>query len=305
MEMDQYDHGMLNRKENKKRNPIRNSKRVTLFLVAIIIVSVCVIFVLDWMVEDDAAWSPDYPKADLSAAIMKDRLSEEEYRQLFHQTGLGKQAVDEVRENNPSEQWSELFNGYQENFFSSGNYDCDRIGIITFEERVRNGKGIPVGSFQIPDLKNGDVLITKSTHSIGWRHGHAAIVTDAARGETLEAILLGQPSAIQNVSKWQSYSSFILLRLKNDNVGNAERIAKYAKDNMNELSYWLLTGIPQKSPKEIKKTQCSHLVWYPYNHFGYDIDSDGSWLVTPKDIANSGYFEVVQVFGVNPEEIWP
>ena len=67
----------------------------------------------------------------------------------------------------------------------------------------------------------------------------------------------------------------------------------------------MLTGIPDKAPADLKKTQCSHLVWYPYAQFGYDIDSDGSWLVTPKDITNSEYLEVVQVYGVDPEEIWP
>ena len=76
------------------------------------------------------------------------------------------------------------------------------------------------------------------------------------------------------------------------------------KKTILDIPYGLLTGIPNKEPDTIKKTQCSHLVWYPYKHFGYDIDSDGSWLVTPKDIANSDLFEVVQVYGVNPEEIW-
>ena len=72
-----------------------------------------------------------------------------------------------------------------------------------------------------------------------------------------------------------------------------------------DIPYGLFTGIPNKAPENINKTQCSHLVWYPYFHFGYDLDSDGSWLVTPKDIANSDLLEIVQVYGVNPEEIWP
>jgi hypothetical protein len=39
--------------------------------------------------------------------------------------------------------------------------------------------------------------------------------------------------------------------------------------------------------------------------FGYDADYDGSWLVTPKDIANSDLFEIVQIYGVDPADIWP
>jgi len=77
---------------------------------------------------------------------------------------------------------------------------------------------------------------------------------------------------------------------------------------MNDMPYNLFVGLlSKKNPNtdNIIGTQCSHLVWYPFMQNGYNIDSDGSWLVTPKDIANSNLFEVVQVFGVNPSEIWP
>ncbi len=116
---------------------------------------------------------------------------------------------------------------------------------------------------------------------------------------------MGNPSDFQNISKWETYPTFIQLRLKDDPKMDAEKIAKYAKESICGISYGLVAGIPKKAPDIIKKTQCAHLVWYPYMHFGYDIDSNGSWLVIPKDIANSDYFQVVQVYGVNPEEIWP
>ena len=77
---------------------------------------------------------------------------------------------------------------------------------------------------------------------------------------------------------------------------------------MDNIPYGLTIGLlSKKNPNliNIKSTQCSHLVWYPFKQFGYDIDSDGSWLVTPKDIANSDLFEVVQIYGVDPSDIWP
>ena len=116
-------------------------------------------------------------------------------------------------------------------------------------------------------------------------------------------MVLGQPTLFMNVSKWQTYPSFIQLRLKDKDTA-PEKIAAYAKKELLGVRYGLLTGIPVKAPEQIKKTQCAHVVWYPFQHFGFDLDSDGSWLVTPKDIANSDLLEVVQVFGVNPEEIW-
>lgn len=38
--------------------------------------------------------------------------------------------------------------------------------------------------------------------------------------------------------------------------------------------------------------------------FIFILDSDAGMIVTPKDIANSPLLEVVQVYGVNPEDIW-
>ena len=38
---------------------------------------------------------------------------------------------------------------------------------------------------------------------------------------------------------------------------------------------------------------------------GFDLDSDGGRIVTAKDIANSSLLEVVQIFGVDPDAIWP
>jgi uncharacterized protein YycO len=161
-----------------------------------------------------------------------------------------------------------------------------------------------VKGFEILDVRNGDIFITKGTHSLGWRHGHAAIVTDETKGETLEAICIGEKVVLQSIDKWRTYPSFIQLRLKDYNSIKTAKIAEYAKKELLGLPYGLFTGIPEKKPDKLKSTQCSHVVWYPYERFGYDLDSDGSWLVTPKDIANSEHLEIVQVYGVNPEEIW-
>ena len=259
---------------------------------------------MDWMIEDEGSWTPDYPKVDLSSIINKEDLTAEDYHTILLQTGLGKDAADELLQKKVGENKERTFAQYQKNFFSSGTYECHRVASIVYEERIRDKDGKLVKGFDIPSLKDGDILITKATHSIGWRHGHAAIVTNAATGETLEAIVLGDPSDLQNITKWETYPSFILLRLRDDKKGEAEKIAKYAKDKLLGVPYGLLTGIPNKAPDKIKETQCAHLVWYPYEHFGYDLDSDGFWLVTPKDLANSDLLEVVQVYGVDPEELW-
>jgi hypothetical protein len=40
------------------------------------------------------------------------------------------------------------------------------------------------------------------------------------------------------------------------------------------------------------------LVWYAYQRFGYDLDSDGGFLVTPKDISDSEELIIIQKFGI-------
>ncbi len=293
----------------QRKNPDQflNNRRIKRMIKAIIVIVlvISVINVLNWLAEGEGVWKPDYPKTDLSSIVSKAELTEEDYQTILMQTGLGRGSADELLQKKTGENRIIVFERYQDNFFSSGKYECRRIAVIVYEEKMRDTEGNPVKGFEVANLKNGDILITKATHSLGWRHGHAAIVTDAAKGETLEAILLGNPSILQNVTKWRTYPSFIQLRVKDSEKVEPEKIADYAKKEILGIPYGLLTGIPVKAPEDIKKTQCAHLVWYPYERFGYDLDSDGSWLVTPKDIAGSDLLEVVQVYGVNPEEIWP
>lgn len=283
---------------------IQGRKKVIVGAIVLGAVALFVFLALFHM-ERDGVWTPDYDQVDLGAIVSKPTLDEGDYNVLFKQTGLGRGAVNTLLEEHQSSlDREQVFDAYQENFFNPLPSECKRIGIITHEERIRDEQGELIKGFQTPSLRNGDVLITKSTHSLGWRHGHAAIVTNAKKRETVEAILWGHNSVLQSVDKWQTYPSFMVLRLKDHEEGVTDGIATYALDTLQDIPYGLLTGIPRKAPDVVQKTQCAHLIWYPYYRFGYDIDADGSWLVTPKDIANSPFFEVIQVYGMNPEEPW-
>lgn len=294
-------------RRNRDRDRWRENsagKNVIRIVITVIFI-ICVIDFLNWLTEDDGVWTPDYSKIDLEDILGKRELTDEDYHTILMQTGLGRDPADILLSENTGVSRGTIFEKYQDNFFASGNYECRNVAVIVYEEKSRDKDGNLVQGFEIPDLRDGDILLTKATHSLGWRHGHAAIVTDASKGETLEAILLGTPSILQNVEKWRNFPSFIQLRLKDRENADPEQIAKYAKKEILGIPYSIFAGIPVKAPGPIKKTQCSHLVWYPYERFGYDLDSDGSWLVTPKDIANSDLLEIVQVYGVDPDDIWP
>lgn len=272
------------------------SLKIALIATIFLIVAFVLILSFHFSTEGLATWSPNYEKVDLTYLENKTSYSEEEYALIYIQTGLGKPAVDAVKNSRFT------LTDYQEDFFQEKNYLCEKIGVITFEEKSQNIEGKNEKAFRIADLQEGDVLITKNTHSLGWRHGHSAIVVDGQGGKTLEAVLWGEDSVIQRVEKWHEYPSVIVLRPKEGIDGN--KVARNALRDMEGIPYGLFTGIPRKAPDSVGKTQCAHLIWYPYFQAGCDVDSDGGWLVTPKDIANSEFFQVVQVYGVNPRELW-
>jgi uncharacterized protein YycO len=282
---------------------IKHKKLMIAFIVVLFIVSV--IAILEEVIEPMGYIRPDYPKEDISIILEKENLMEEDYKKLFYQTGLGKTAVDELL--NKSDGKNEIIK-FQGLFLRDNDVLCEPIGIITSQESIVNDEGKPMYGFNFAPYENGYVLITKATHSLGWRHGHAAIITDAERGETLEAVILGTNTMFQNINKWRVYPSFMMLKLKDTSQETLDEIAEFAKNNLNDVPYGLFVGLLSSKnpvPEKLKSTQCSHLVWYPFMQSGYDVDYDGSWLVTPKDIANSDLFEVVQIYGVDPEEIWP
>ncbi|MEA5095455.1 MAG: hypothetical protein VB128_10915 [Sedimentibacter saalensis] len=279
-------------------------KKSTIAIIVVLLI-IAVIAILEEVIEPIGYIRPDYPKEDISNILENENLTDEDYKTLFYQTGLGKTAVDELLEKSDGK--DEIIK-FQELFLRNNNVLCEPIGIITSQESIVNDEGKPMYGFNFAPYKNGYVLITKATHSLGWRHGHAAIITDAEKGETLEAVILGTNTMFQNINKWRAYPSFMMLKLRDTSQETLDEIAEFAKNNMNDVPYGLFVGLLSSKnpiPEKLKSTQCSHLVWYPFMQSGYDVDYDGSWLVTPKDIANSDLFEVVQIYGVDPAEIWP
>ena len=287
----------------EKFKSLKYKKTIITFLIILTII--VAISIAEKVIEPRAYESPSYEKTDITVILEKNILKDDDYKVLFYQTGLGRLAIDEILK---KESGIEEILEFQELFFREANVICNSIGIITSQESIVNEEGQPMYGFKLAPYKKGYILITKATHSLGWRHGHAGIITDAENEETLEAIILGSNTALQNINKWRVYPSFMMLKLKDTSQETLDEIAKFAKEYLLDIPYGLTVGLTSRKkphPDKVKSTQCSHLVWYPLMQFGFDTDSDGSWLVTPKDIANSELFEVVQIYGVNPEKIWP
>lgn len=241
-------------------------------------------------IEGLAYAAPYAERRDISATVRKirlEKLTDEDYEFIYEQTGLGRSAVQSL--DSP-----ERLYDYQESYFAEVDFKCKANSPISCEERVQNSKIL------LAPLEDGDILVTNASHVFSWRNGHAAIVTSAKEGRTLEAVVIGTNSKPQNISKWTSYPNFAVLRLKGADRETRAKIAAAAANCLDDVPYNVFIGLyPMKYSNitAVKGTQCAHLVWLAYAAYGYDIDSDGGLIVTPKDIAESELFEVVQIFG--------
>lgn len=256
-------------------------------------------------IEPFAHFVPEYDMVDLGAVLAKDVLSEADYELIYLQTGLGRLAVEQLFAEK-EDPYTEIFR-HQQDFFRPILYECNSFVITTHQERIVDRAGKRSYGFRFAPLQTGDVLVTKSSHSFGWRNGHAGIVTDAKTGETLEAVTFGSNSKLMDVNDWRAFPAVMVLRLTAASEETRAALATEIRDYANDLPYRLLTGLfwnKQTERETIKGTHCAHLVWTAFYWAGFDIDSDGGWLVTCHDIANSPLFEVVQVYGMDPRAPW-
>lgn len=308
--------------KNRKNRKVR---RIVFTAVNIAIPLTILLSLWTYYAEKEAHWCPDYPMEDISDYITKKTLSPEEYEFLFRQTGVTRPGIDALKNEN---KMNELL-PVQRRFFQKVEVECER-NFLLFREVLKepeleierklvssgqwtNSRGENAEHLRqrnvekeelegnnrfIPILEDGDILITFNSHFLGWRNGHAALVVNAEEGLTLEAITLGEDSAIMSVASWAKRPSFTVLRLAGADKASRKQIAEYAVDTLNNLPYRLTAGL-WKEKGELVGTHCAHLIWYAYQQFGYNLDSDGGMLVTPKDIYDSPLLEVIQVYGVN------
>lgn len=237
---------------------------------------------------------------DIRRLLQKSNLDRRDYRSLFCQTGLGKEAVDclrkEVREGE-----SKIILEFQEAFLKKREHKCCSGGPFTKQDKLVSEGGEPV---PLVPLEDGDIFLSFSSHTLGWRHGHAGLVVDGDAGLCLEAIMPGCRSKIQRTDHWTDYTNFVVLRLKGVSKKEREEIAAFAWSNLEGIPYSLFSGIFDKREKEpyTKMTaQCAYLIWYAFMQFGYDLDGDGGSLVTVEDLLQSSNLEILQIFGLDPK----
>ena len=279
---------------------------ISLLSFSLIVVSIILIITINTKLTKPLAHiKPDYDKISIIEILKKGTLNEDDYKEIFYQTGLGAIAVDTILADKTH--GIEKILSFQENLFKDVNINYLKITPITYQENTIDDNGNMIYGTEFAPYENGYILVTRATYSAGWRHGHAAIITDSKYGNVLEAAVLGSDSQIVNIDSWKYYPNFILLKLKNVEQDKLDEIAEFAVKSLYKVPYKLTVGIFSSKYKDgidPTGTHCSHLVWYPFKKYGYDLDSNGGLFITPKDIANSPYLEVIQVYGFNPKELW-
>lgn len=283
---------------------LKKIQKILVFLIILMGVLFLTSHLLGHYIENNVRFYPDYEKIDLIPILEKEALTKEDYKTLFYQTGLGPIAIDEIRAR--SNYKHDMITSFQEDFFHPMPYQPFRSGVITAIYNV-DEDGNQTEGFQFAPFHNGYVFVTDASHTLGYRHGHSAVITDAKRNQSIEALTYGEPSSLAPISSWRYRPTFIMLRLKDASQETLDEIAKYAVENLLDIPYTLTVGIfSAKNPslERLKGTHCSHLVWYLFKQFGYDIDADGGIIVTPRDIMRSEWFDVIQIYGLNPDDYW-
>ncbi len=269
--------------------------------------------IADAVCERTAHTTPSYEREDIAEIADKSGTwTDEEIQFLYRQTGLGKSALLQMKGEivYKDEEYVPLSNRlkeFQDALYYEGETEHEHVADISNRDLMK-GFLAPIAP-----LEEGDIFVNSSTHTLGFRNGHAAIVLDED-GTVLESFELGRDSSVtMNAHLWFAESSnFMILRLKNPETGETAdkdlcaHIAREAKEKLEGIPYSIATGIFSKKNQGTspKVTHCSHLVWQAYKNFGYDIDYNGGLVVTPQDIARSPLLEVVQVYGFDPIKLW-
>lgn len=264
----------------------------------------CTIFLLVsyfYIIVKSAYFSPSSQAIDLLPIIMSNQLTEADYTLIYEQTGIAKPLYEELK---TMPNFTEKMLKFQADYLKKKRVKWVYLPPITFEERLTTANGQFTTGFDIGPYHNGYIFFTKAAHSLGWHHGHTGIVIDEKHGKTLEAISIGKGCKEQNVSKWQYYPTFKMMRLKDTSLEQLNQIALYSSQHLRNATYHLLCIKHNDANFMPTKTQCALLIWQAFYHFGYDLNALNERFITPKSLASSPLLEVLQNYGFDPKKAW-
>lgn len=288
--------------------------------VALLVGLALFLLLYNWVAETipQAYIEPKVEQTDIGSLLAQSEHTESELQIISSQTGLHLEGIQKLLAQGRGRELLQI----QQQYFAPVRVKALKSTPLTISEALVDEQGCICYGMPLVDIQDGDILLTKNSRFLGWRNGHAALVVDAEKGLMLEAIMPGTNSQISPISKWSTYPSFLVLRLKDEyrketadkETDLRSQVADYAAKELTDVPYLLVAGIMERSfsesmatveaagsltktDKALKGTHCAHLVWYAYKQFGIDLDSDGGVIVTPFDIQNSEYLDIIQTIG--------
>lgn len=307
------------------KGKIKLSKRIIALITAGVFVAVIVFTLLGFYIGFWVShgkinqWAPDYDKlavTELKKIYDKEDLSESDYNVLFEQTGITRVGIDRARAQKYG--WTRVLTIQQSYFAKRDKLAISYAPLICTD--YMNGNPA-----EMIYLERGDIIISSATHFSGFRIGHSAIVTesDGFSAQVFQSNQVGVSNGYADAAgMFANRINFMVLRVKPEYFSengiddqsyrkNLDSVTRFIETELSEVPYSIFTGVFTKKDG-IKRTSCSHLLWYGFKHFddnnggsfNLDLDSNGKLLVMPKDISKSPYLELVQTFGFNPLEMY-
>lgn len=276
-------------------------QKIIYSILTVIVLFCCVVLIATEVTEKHAVSPLSTAKVDLTEVAQKTTLSQSDYDLLFKQTGLGKTDIDLIWDSK-ADIYGEI-SAYQRRFFSDPAYICDGIAGFSRAERIVDSED----DYQFYDVQEGDVFLTKSTHTLCYRHGHSSLYLGGEEKELLEATVIGAPVTCTKAAAWGGYPTGIQLRITTAMAASVgmtpaelgEAVVAYAREEILGDNYDLLAGAFGIGANS-DDTQCAYLIYEAFSHFGVNV-STREFPVTPTSLLNSGAFEIIQVWGLDPE----
>ncbi len=200
--------------------------------VLILLVGVGGLFLYNWIMEVPltAHVMPAAERQDIEEILNSIKPTREELLLLSKQTGLGMAALEHLWQQGEQQKLLQI----QEIYFAPVAVREAHTTPITVSEWIASSENSQVQGMPLVDIEDGDILITKNSRFLGWRNGHAGLVVDAEKGLVLEALMLGSDSRLCDIHKWETYPSFVVLRLKEEM--KPERITRSEDSEWAEVS---------------------------------------------------------------------
>lgn len=144
---------------------------------------------------------------------------------------------------------------------------------------------------KLPNSALGDIWYSKATTSF-YNHGHVGLYYSAS--SIIEARGSGYKVAIRNCSSITAKSGDVVMAVKSIKSENTRATTRSRQSAVNwakgKLGKSYAYTVNNKSCGN-NDYNCSQLVWCSYKKTteGRDLDSDGTWFVSPSDIKNSDW----------------